>query len=70
LNLDMEQESLPPMLQAIQHNCARSYIWAMAALQMGVERKADVVYLQEPPIETAGIRISHSAYDVKKREGV
>jgi len=42
----------------------------MAALQMGVERKADVVYLQEPPIETAGIRISHSAYDVKKREGV
>jgi len=39
----------------------------MAALEMGVEGKANVVRLQEPPRERAGSGISHSAYDHGKR---
>jgi len=39
------------MIRAVPHYCARSYSWTMAALQTGVERKADLVMLQEPPEE-------------------
>jgi len=58
------------MIKAIQHNCARSYEWTMAALETGVERKADVVCLQEPPRERGGFGISHSAYEIRKRHRV
>jgi len=58
------------MIKAIQHNCARSYEWTIAALEMGVERKADVVCLQEPPRERGGCGISHSAYEIRKRRRV
>jgi hypothetical protein len=58
------------MTKAIQHNCARSYEWTIAALQTGVERKADVVCLQEPPRERGGCGISHSAYEIRKRKRV
>jgi hypothetical protein len=54
------------MINAIQHNCARSYEWTIEALETGVERKADVVYLQEPPREREGCGISHSVYDIIK----
>ena len=37
---------------------------------MGVERKADVVRLQEPPRERRGIGISHSVYEIRKRNRV
>ena len=50
------------MIRVIQHNCAKSYEWTNVALEAGVERRADVVCLQEPPSETGGIGISHSAY--------
>jgi len=39
------------MISVIQHNCARSYEWTIAALETGVKRRADVVCLQEPPRE-------------------
>jgi hypothetical protein len=42
----------------------------MAALETGVERKADLVMLQEPPEERGGIGISHSAYEIRKRKRV
>jgi len=58
------------MIRVIQHNCARSYEWTIAALETGVERRADVVCLQEPPRERGGIGISHSAYEVRKRKRV
>jgi len=58
------------MIKAIQHNCARSNEWTIAALETGVERKADVVYLQEPPRERGGCGISHSAYEIRKRKRV
>ena len=58
------------MFKVIQHNCARSYVWAIAALETGVERKANVVCLQEPLRERAGSGISHSAYDIRKRKRV
>jgi hypothetical protein len=58
------------MIRVIQHNCARSYKWTIAALETGVERRADVVCLQEPPRETGGIGISHSAYEITKRTRV
>jgi hypothetical protein len=54
------------MLNAIQHKCTRSYIWTMAALETGVEWKADEVCLLEPLRDTAGIRVIHSAYDIGK----
>jgi hypothetical protein len=31
------------MIRGIQHNCARSYTWTMAALETGVNQKADLV---------------------------
>jgi len=58
------------MIDAIQHNCASSYEWTIAALETGVERKADVVCLQEPPRERGGCGISHSAYEIRERTRV
>jgi len=58
------------MIRAIQHNCARSYAWTMAALETGVDRKADLVLLQEPPGEKGRIGISHPAYEIRKRKRV
>jgi hypothetical protein len=58
------------MIRVIQHNCARSYEWTIAALETGVERRADIVCLQEPPRERGGIGISHSAYEIRKRKTV
>ena len=43
------------MIKAIQHNCARLYAWTMAALETGVDRKADLVLLQELPGEKRSI---------------
>jgi hypothetical protein len=54
----------------ILHNCARSYEWTIAALEMGVERRADVECSYEPPRETEGIGTSHSAYLIRKWESV
>jgi len=54
------------MFRSIQHNCARSYVWTMAALETGMERKADVVAVQEPPRERVGIGISHPAHEIRK----
>ena len=39
-------------------------------LETGVERKGDVVCLQEPPRERGGSRISHSAYQIMNRTRV
>ena len=47
--LEMKLELLPPMFRVIQQNCARSYVWTMAALRTWVERKSDAVCQQEPP---------------------
>jgi hypothetical protein len=58
------------MITVIQHNCTRSYEWTIAALETGVERRADVVCLQQPQRERGGIRISHSAYAIRKRKRV
>jgi len=56
------------MIRVIQHNGARSYEWTIAALETGVERRADVVCWQEPPRERGEIGISHSAYEMRKRK--
>ena len=56
------------MIRVIQHNCARSYEWTIAALETGVECRADVVCLPEPLRERGGIGISHSAYETRKRK--
>jgi endonuclease/exonuclease/phosphatase family metal-dependent hydrolase len=58
------------MIRVIQQNCARSYEWTIAALDTGVERRAEVVCLQEPPRVRGEIRINHSAYDIRKRQTV
>jgi len=58
------------MIRAVQHNCARFYTWTMAALETEVERKADLVMLQEPLEESGGIGISHSAYEIRKQKRV
>jgi hypothetical protein len=55
------------MIRAIQHNCARSYAWTVAALVTGVDRKADLVLLQQSPGEKGRIPISHTAYKITKR---
>jgi exonuclease III len=58
------------MFSVIQLNCAMSYEWTIAALETGVERRADVVCLQEPLTEKGGIRISHSATEIRKRKRI
>jgi len=58
------------MIRVFQYNCARSYEWTIAGLEMGVERRADLVCLQEPPRERGEIGISHSAYEIRKRKRV
>jgi len=58
------------MIRVIQHNCARSYEWTVAALETAVERRADVVCLQEPPRERGEIGISHSAYKIRNRNRI
>jgi len=58
------------MIRVIQHNCARSYEWTIAALETGVERRVDLVCLQEPRREREDIGISHSAYEIRNRKRV
>jgi len=58
------------MIRAIQHNCARSYEWTIAALETGEEGRPDVVCLQEPPRERKGFEIRHTAYELRKRRRV
>jgi len=58
------------MNRVIQQNCARSYEWTIAALETGVECRADVVCLPEPLRERGGIGSSHSAYKTRKRKRV
>jgi hypothetical protein len=53
------------MIGVIQHNCARLYEWTIEALDTGVECRADVVCLQEPPRERGEMGISHSAYNIR-----
>jgi hypothetical protein len=42
----------------------------MAVLETGVDRKADLVLLQEPPGEKGRTGISHPAYEIRKRKSV
>jgi len=42
----------------------------MAALETGVDLKADLVHLQGPPAEKGRIGISHPAYEMRKRKRV
>jgi len=58
------------MIRVIQHNCARSYEYTIAALETGVERGPDLVCLQEPRRERGETGISHSAYEIRKRKSV
>ena len=60
----------PPlsMIRAIQHNWARSYASTIAALEIVVDRKPDLVHLHAPPGEKGKIGISHPAYEIRKRK--
>jgi len=58
------------MIKAIKHNWARSYESTIVAWATRVERKADVVCLQEPPREKDGFGFSHLAYAIRKRKRV
>ena len=37
------------MIRVIQYNCGITYEWTIVALETGVECRADVVCLEEPP---------------------
>jgi len=56
------------MIRVIKRNCTRSYKWICAALEMGVERRVDVVYLQEPSRERGQSGISHLADEIRKEK--
>jgi len=58
------------MIRAIQHNCARSSAWTLAALGTGVDGKAAVLLLQEPPGEKGRIGIRRLVYEISKRKRV
>jgi len=58
------------MIRAIQHKCAGLYEWTIAALETGVERRVDVVCLQQPPRERKGFEIRHTAYEIRKKNSL
>jgi len=58
------------MIRAIEQNCARLYEWSVAALHSGVEQTADVVCLQEPPIDRQRFNMRHTAYDRRTKKTV
>jgi hypothetical protein len=58
------------MFRAVEHNCARPYILAMMAMETRVDRKVDVVCLQEPPGDGVGRRLSHLAFNNRNRKRV
>jgi hypothetical protein len=58
------------MIGVIQYYSASSCEWTIPALQLGVELKVVVVYLQEPLRESEGIEISHVAYKMRNRNRV
>jgi len=62
----MKRKLLSPMIRAIQPNCATSYIWTMATLEIAVERMLDVLCLYEQSSERGGNGITHSAYKIRK----
>ena len=68
LDLRPKQEPWPPMTAVIQHNCARLYEWTIAALEMGIDHKADVLCSKKPQIEWWGIRISNLAYEIRNKK--
>jgi len=43
-------------------------MWTLAALETGVDQKADLVRYEELPGETGRIRISHPVYENGKRK--
>jgi len=51
-------------------NCARSYKWTTAALETGVERIADGVWLHEILCERVSIGIIHSTYNLRRSNPV
>jgi len=56
------------MINAIQPNWARSYEWTIVALEMGVQRKANVVCSKERLRARGGFGITHSVYEIIKRK--
>jgi len=58
------------MIRVIQHDCARSYAWTMAALETGVDRMADLLLWQEPPGKRWRIGISRPANEIRKRKTI
>jgi hypothetical protein len=43
-------------------------MWTIAVLETGDDCTADGLNLQEPPCNTGGIGINHSAYELRTRE--
>jgi hypothetical protein len=58
--------ALPTNIGVIQHNWARTYKWTIAALETGIERRLDVVCLEEQPRERGDIGVGHSRYQIIK----
>jgi len=58
------------MIRVIQHICAKLYEWTMAALETGVECRADVVCLHEPARGRVNVGISHATYEMRRRKRV
>jgi hypothetical protein len=58
------------MIRVIQHNCARSYEWTIAALETGVEHRVDLVCIQVPLSDRGGFMLSNSASEIRKRKRV
>jgi len=50
-----------PLIARIQHNCAGLYEWTIAVVESGLERRADMVCLLEPPRDCNRFKITHTA---------
>jgi len=66
----MKQECWLSMITPIQHNCARSNKWTIAALERWFERKANIVCLQKPQRAKTGFAICRAAYKITKRNRI
>lgn len=51
------------MVKVVQHNCRKTYVTTIAAIKNGLEREAEIIYLQEPYIGKRDV--THPAYQIR-----
>jgi len=68
--LRLQRKSWIPMISEIQHKLAMSYKLTIAALEMTVKPRQDVVCCKDPPRNRENTGLCHSAYKTRNKTRV